>query len=111
MEGVENSNHLQVDDLNPVSMESKQGFPISTDPPLAQPVLARQLSERTGALQMVGLGMYRDRFVNMGIESLHEMKQIGQQELKDLGLSPLQQKCFQALQAEVCIFVFFQPLT
>jgi hypothetical protein len=70
-------------------------------PPPFQLILARQLSERTGALQMVGLGGYRDQLVGMGLTSIQDFVRIGEDELEALGMSPLQRACFEALRKEV----------
>ena len=69
---------------------------------IAQPVLARQVSSRTGALQMVGLGMYRDKLVDLGLlDSIDDFGRITEAHLQSLGLSPLQRACFDALRNEV----------
>jgi hypothetical protein len=68
---------------------------------IAQPLLMRQVSSRTGALQMVGLEMFRDKLIALGLHSLHDFAHIDGGDLVSLGMSPLQRACFDALRAEV----------
>jgi len=68
---------------------------------VAQPPLHRQLSSRTSALQMVGLDMFRDQLVQLGFESIDDIQSIRTEDLASLGMSQLQQACFEALRADV----------
>lgn len=62
---------------------------------LAAPVLSRQRSERTDALDRVGLGQYRDELVRRGLQSIEGLHRFDEDELAAIGMDSRERYIYQ----------------
>ena len=62
--------------------------------PLQPPRMTREVSVRTHKLSRVGLGQYRDKLVQRGLNTLEDLRRIDKATLRDVGMSPTEQHIF-----------------
>ena len=81
VECVDSAPRVEMDDIDPSL--------------LAPPVLSRQRSERTDALDRVGLGQYRDALVRRGLKSIEGLHRFDEDELAAIGMDSRERYIFQ----------------
>ena len=62
-----------------------------------QPQLIRQVSERTSALDFVGLSSFRDDLVELGLQSVDDFPRFTDEDLERLGMSVVQRNIYRLL--------------